>query len=223
MTKIILVRHCESQGNTSGKLQGRTDCDVSGNGAIQLDLLSIRLRNVPIDALYSSPLRRAYKTAEAINRYHGLEIHVVKELSEIDVGVWEGKTWAEVAEERPDEFRIWGERPEEFDPEGGESMRQVYDRIWLAVTKIARENPGKTVCIASHGCVIRNFLCRALGKPIIELNDIDWCDNTGISVVEFDEEMHSNVIKMNDASHIPADLSVYRRQGEGEAPQGIAP
>lgn len=202
MTKIILVRHCEAQGNTLGTLQGRTDCDISGNSAAQLELVSLRLRNTPINALYSSPLKRARKTAEAINKYHNLPVKIEPRLSEIDVGVWENRLWTEIEREYPEEIKVWQEQPGNFTPQGGESMRQVYDRIWAAVTDIVKENPNKTVCVTSHGCAIRNFLCRALGKPIEELTDIPWCDNTGISVVNFDRNLKPEVITMNDASHI---------------------
>ena len=65
MTRVILVRHCEAQGNTDGTFQGRTDCDISGNGETQLELVALRCRNMPIDVIYSSPLKRAYRTAEA--------------------------------------------------------------------------------------------------------------------------------------------------------------
>ena len=64
MTRILLVRHCEAQGNTDSVFQGHTDCEISGNGATQLELLSIRCRNMPIEAIYSSPLKRARLTAK---------------------------------------------------------------------------------------------------------------------------------------------------------------
>lgn len=213
MTRMYLVRHCESEGNSLGMLQGRTDCDISGNSKKQLELVALRLRNVPFDAIYSSPLRRARKTAEAINRYHRLPITLEPGLQEIDVGVWEGKKWAEVEREYPEQVKAWNEDPAQFTPDRGETMRQVYDRIWAAVTGIVRANPGKTVCATSHGCSIRNFLCHALGKPVEELNGIGWCDNTAVSIVDFDDDMSSKVILMNDASHIPPELSVYRKPG----------
>ena len=214
MTKLILVRHCEAEGNTRGELQGRTDCDVSGSGETQLELVSLRLRNEPFAAIYSSPLRRAYKTAQAIDKYHHLPVRVDKRLSEMDFGSWEGRSWAEVEKEDPPMLKIWNESPGEFQAEGGESMRQVYDRMWAAGLDIVRANPGKTVCVVSHGCAIRNFLCRALGRPVSELNSVGRSDNTAVSVVEFDDALSPRVIIMNDDSHIPPELSVYRRDGK---------
>lgn len=212
MTRIILVRHCEAQGNTLGVFQGHTDSDISGNGAAQLALLGLRCRNMAIDVLYSSPLKRAYQTAEAINQYHNLPIQIEPRLIEINGGEWEGKPWSERDVLCPEQSQVWNTRPYEFSPEGGETMRQVYSRIWDGITDIVRNNEDKTVCIASHGCAIRNFLCHALNKPIEQLNDVDWCDNTGISIIDFDSELQSSVVLMNDASHLTPELSIFSKQ-----------
>lgn len=216
MTRIYFIRHCEAEGNTRGVLQGRSDCDISGNSAKQLDLVSLRLRNEPFDAMYSSPLKRAYKTAQAINQYHNLTIHKDNRLIEIDMGEWEGRSWASIEQESPAMLKVWNENPGDFQAPGGESIRQVAQRMWEAVADIARGNPNRTVCVVSHGCAIRSFLCLALGKDISELNDIPWCDNTAVSVVEFDNGK-PRVAVMNDASHIPPELSVYRRDSGEES------
>lgn len=217
MTKIFFIRHCEAEGNTRGLLQGRSDSDISGNSAKQLDLVSLRLRNEPFDAMYSSPLKRAYKTAQAINRYHGLPIHTDERLIEIDMGEWEGKSWTSIEHLDPAMLKVWYENPGDFQAPGGESIRQVCKRMWDAVNDICQHHPDQTVCVVSHGCAIRSFLCRALGKNIDQLNDIPWCDNTAVTVVEF-ENGKPRVTVMNDASHIPPELSVYRREsGEGSS------
>jgi probable phosphoglycerate mutase len=225
MTTIYFVRHCEAEGNTQGVLQGHSDCDISGNSAKQLDLVGLRLRNEPFSAIYSSPLRRAMKTAQAINQYHNLAIQADSRLIEIDMGNWEGVSWEQISRDSPEMLKIWEETPGDFQAPGGESIRQVSDRIWGCVTDIARKNPGKTVCAVSHGCAIRTMLCRALGKPLSRLNDIPWCDNTGVSAVEFDENGKPHVTMMNDASHIPPELSVYRRgsSNESETIKDVAP
>lgn len=212
MTRILLIRHCEAFGNTQGVFQGHTDCEISGNGKTQLELLGLRCRNMPIDAIYSSPLKRAYETARAVNRYHSLPIQLDPRLIEINGGVWEGMSWGDLPRIYPEETEIWNKRPYEFAPQGGEPMRMVYSRMWESVTDIVRNNRDKTVCVTSHGCAIRNFLCRAAGKPIEQLNEIDWCDNTALSIIDFDEELHSHVVLMNDASHLTPETSVFMHQ-----------
>lgn len=209
---MILVRHCEAEGNKKRLFQGITDASVSEKGRIQLDLLSIRCRNMKIDAIYSSPLRRARETAEAVNRFHGLPIQIRDGLREIDGGEMENKPWEDFPKTYPEQASFWNKQPWLFSPPNGETMYHVFDRIWDTILEIIRENPGKTVCAASHGCAIRNFLCRASGWPIEQLNRMDWCDNTGISIVDFDGELHPHVVLQNDASHLSDETSTFAGQ-----------
>lgn len=212
MTRILLVRHCEAMGNTQGLFQGHTDCEISGNAPAQLDLLALRCRNMPIDAIYSSPLKRAYETARAVNRYHHLPIQTDERLIEINGGEWEGKAWNDLPSLYPELVLQWNTRPWEFMPKGGEPMRSVYDRMWQSVTQIAERNRNRTVCVTSHGCAIRNFLCRAQGWPIERLAEVPWCDNTALSIIDFDAQGNSHVVLMNDASHLTPETSVFQRQ-----------
>lgn len=212
MTKLILVRHCEARGNADRVFQGLTDADVSERGMQQLERLAERFKKVELDAVYSSPLRRALYTADAVNKYHGLPVHVEKGLIEINGGHWEGKKWADFPTLYPDEARDWNLRPWAFAPEGGESMVQVYQRISRAVMAIAQREQHRTVAVVSHGCAIRNFLCYAKGYAIEKLNEIDWSDNTGVSMVEVDAAGHMRVTMENDVSHLTEDLSTFSRQ-----------
>lgn len=205
MTRVILIRHCEAEGNVKQIFQGHTDALITENGRRQLELLALRLRNTKIDVLYSSPLVRAYETAVAINQYHNLPILQEQGLMELDGGEWEGIPWTDLPEKFPEMAEIWWTAPYEFVSEQGESMRQIYDRIWDTVMRLVQENPGKTIAVTSHGCAIRNFLCRAAGWPIEQLNDMDWSDNTAVSIVDFDEERNAIIRLKNDASHLTGE------------------
>lgn len=211
-TRVLLVRHCEAEGNTMGVFQGSSDCGISGNGEQQLELLGLRCRNMRIDALYTSPLKRAYQTAEAVNRYHNLPIHTDVRLMELDGGDYEGLPWAELPNVAPEQDSNWYTAPQNFIAPNGESMHQVYDRVWEALLSIVQKNRGKTACVASHGCAIRNMLCHAKGWPLDRLNDVDWCDNTAISVIDFDREDIPHLVLQNDATHLTPDVSVFARQ-----------
>lgn len=214
-----MVRHCEAFGNTQGLFQGHTDCDISGNGETQLALLGLRCRNMQIDALYTSPLIRARKTAEAINLYHHLELQVEPRLIEINGGDFEGVAFNELPQRFPQQMKIWMETPGAFSAPNGETMQQVYERGWNAVLDLVQNNPDKTIAATSHGCTIRNILCRALNKPLDELGEVNWCDNTAISILEFDDTMQAKVVSMNDASHIPQEHSIYAKQSWWKRPQ----
>ena len=207
--RILLIRHCETEGNLLHVFQGQNDTPVSARGQEQLTLLALRCRNMPIDVIYTSPLGRAVKTAEAVNTYHRVPIKPHAGLLEIHGGIWEGNPIEPFAEAHPEDERAWSERPWEFSPEGGESMREVYARVWKAVREIVAAEPGRNVCIVSHGCAIRNILCQALGKPIEALNDVGWGTNTAISVIDFLPDGAVDVVAMNDASHIPENPDAF--------------
>lgn len=212
MTRVLLIRHCEAEGNIKRVFQGHTDADISENGRKQLDLLRLRCRNMPIDVIYSSPLKRAYQTAEAINSFRNLKVNIYEDLIEINGGDWEGHYWKDLPVLFPDDTTLWNRTPYDFSPRNGESMRHVYDRMKHAVLDIVQQNMEKNICITSHGCAIRNFLCWAMGKPIEEINDVDWCDNTAISVIDFDSELHPTVVQANDASHLSGETSTFSKQ-----------
>ncbi|MDE6747219.1 MAG: histidine phosphatase family protein, partial [Oscillospiraceae bacterium] len=114
MLRIYFVRHAEAMGNVQEFFQGRTDCEISERGAKQLEYLAEWFKDVPIERIYSSPLKRTISTAEAVNRHHGLPIIEDERLIEIDGGVWEGKPWAELPVLYPVEYDLWQNRMEDF-------------------------------------------------------------------------------------------------------------
>jgi probable phosphoglycerate mutase len=214
VTTVYLIRHCEAQGNTNGTFQGHTDCDVSGNGRVQLDLLSIRCRNLPLDAIYSSPLKRAYCTAEAVGRYHKLKIQTDPRLEEINGGDCEGTKWDDFSKNFPQQNQEWYQAPWKFAAPHGETMQQVYDRTWQAMEDIVDKNQGKTIAVVSHGFAIRNLLCHAMGKKLEQINEVDWCDNTAVSILKFTSpKALPKIVLLNDASHLTPEVSVFAHQG----------
>jgi broad specificity phosphatase PhoE len=218
MTRIYLIRHAEAEGNIMRIFHGRHDGDISENGALQLEQLRERCRGLHFDAVYSSPLRRAFKTAQAADYYHGLPIILKDGLIEINGGCWEGCRWDDLPVLYPEENNWWLYEPWNFRVEGGETMKEVYDRIWETVTGIVRENEGLSVCVVSHGCAIRNFLCRAQGRPLEELMEVPWCDNTAISVIDFDEGLKPQITLLNDSSHLDEETSTFAKQDWWKTP-----
>lgn len=212
MTRVIVVRHAEAEGNWKRTFQGHTDADVSEKGEKQLALLAVRCRNMACTAIYSSPLCRARKTAEAIHQFHDVPLRLEEGLLEINGGVWEGKPWKELPLLYPEDAHNWNMAPWDFAPEKGEAMTAVYDRIYKTVVEIAKMHPGETVFVVSHGCAIRNLLCHLRFDDIRQLNEIDWCDNTAISIVDFDETWMPHLVMENDASHLSEETSSLANQ-----------
>lgn len=206
MTKIYLIRHCEAMGNVLRVFQGSSDLDISELGAAQLKFLKNRFENIHLDRVYSSPLKRAMKTAQAIVGNKKIEIDVHEGLIELHGGVVEGKPFALAFNSIPGLADTWDNHPQDFAPEGGETMRHAYIRIWDTIKAIAAENRGKTVACASHGGVIRCLLCRLLKDDINELKNVNWSENTAVALIEFDDDLKPTVKFWNDYSHLPEEF-----------------
>lgn len=210
MTTLYLVRHAEAEGNKNKVFQGRTDCNLTEKGYRQLDALSERFKDIKIDKLYSSPLKRTIETAKAINKYHNLPILINENVIEINGGVFEGQKWDEVPNLFPEAYKLWSSEPHNFKVDGGESMVQVYDRMIKGISEIVSQNKGKSIAVASHGCAIRNYLCYANKISFDKIKTLDWADNTSISKIEFDDEIVPNIVYQNDSSHLSDELATTR-------------
>ena len=210
MTRIYLIRHCEAAGNQRRTFQGHTDNDITELGKKQLEFLSERFKNIEIDKMYSSPLKRAVKTAEAAAKGKRLGITKLYGLIELNGGVVEDKPFKETFEANPDLADAWDNHPQDFAPKGGEPMQNAYRRIWDTIMFIARENRGKTVAAATHGGVLRCLNCRFIYGDITHLKDTPWSDNTAVSLIEFDDNMNAKLVFYNDASHLPDEFNPKR-------------
>lgn len=206
MTKIYVVRHCEAEGNDKRLFQGSTDCDITETGKKQLALLGKRFADIELDKIYTSPLIRARKTALAVRGNRDIPITVNPDLTEVHGGIVEGKPFMETIRSIPGLAEIWNEHPQDFAPEGGEPMREVYERIWRAVIKAVLENKDKAVALATHGGAIRCLNCRLNYGTVERLKDVPWCENTGITLIDFDDDLTPRVKFTNDTSHLPEEL-----------------
>ena len=205
MTKVYLVRHCEAYGNKARIFQGTSDCDITETGARQLTFLAERFKTVAVNAVYSSPLIRAKKTAEAVNRYHNAPLIIEPGLIEINGGEIEGISWVDFPKTKPVLEYTWNFEPHRFAPKGGEAMTAVFKRAAETLRRLVQQNQNKTIVLASHGCVIRNIMCHEMGLPIERLNEVKWADNTGVFYLEYGAGQLPEIKLFNDCSHLPAD------------------
>lgn len=212
MTRIYIVRHCEALGNVMRIFQGLTDLDISENGTKQLEYLKERFSGIQLDKVYTSPLIRTRKTAQAIKGEKAIDIEICEGLIELNGGVVEGKPFKETFGANPELADCWDNHPQDFYPEGGEAMYNAYERIWNTVTEIAKSNKGKTVACATHGGVIRCLNCRLTLGDITQLKNMAWSDNTAVTLIEFDDNFNPTVKFTNDVSHLPEELIVKRNR-----------
>lgn len=205
MVKLFIVRHCQTTSNQTQTFQGWGGSPLSEIGIFQLGLLSARIKDEKIDVIYSSPLDRAFKTAQAINAFHNVEIVTDDNLKEINVGSMEGKSCKEIPQVFPEQSKVWNEDICNFIAPNGESMREVFVRTSKALKEIIINNPNKNVVITSHGCAIRTMLCYLSGLPIEKIDEVPLGSNTAISIVNVDVDGVKVEMLSND-SHLPKNM-----------------
>lgn len=202
MTTIYLIRHAEAEGNLYRIAQGQDDSSLTDRGWRQVRALERRFDGVQIDEVYTSDLYRTRATASALYLPRGLTPHLVPELREIHVGVWERKTWGEIVRRWPEEMELFGRHMDRWRMEGAETAAQVLERALGALRRIAAENDGRTAAVFSHGYVIRLLLANLQGISLGDTGErMPTGDNTAVSLLEWDGEA-LRVVRQNDNSHL---------------------
>lgn len=188
MTTVIFVRHGESMANKDNKFAGsRTDAALQERGLRQAELMAEYVaENYEISNVYTSDLQRAYITGKCVADKFGLEVIVREELREIDGGNWEGVTFDDMGRLYPEEFRLWVTDYGHSGCPGGESVSQLAERIMAAAIRIAEENPGKTVLIATHASPVRVMQGLVQNGNLENMNRIPWASNASLTVMEYD-------------------------------------
>jgi len=162
MTEIILVRHGETEWNVQQVFRGRIDIELNETGLKQAELLAEYLSGVKIDAVYSSPLRRALKTAEAIASPHKLEVKIAPGLIDFDFGKWHGLPQQEVKRRYRELYAEWVKNPHLIRMPEGESLSDVRERALTVVDEVVAKYEG-TVALVSHRVVNKVLICALLG------------------------------------------------------------
>lgn len=186
MGKLILVRHGETDWNSVRRIQGGgSDTPLNETGKQQAENLAIRLRDERIQAIYSSPQQRALHTAQAIARYHNLEVTVLRDLREIEVGELEGKTRAEVGL-RFDELLVPDGANELPKIPGGESLTDLQKRAWSTVKGLVSTQSDGAVVVVTHYFVIMAIVCAVINLPLTQIRRLRLTPGT-ITTVAFEE------------------------------------
>ena len=201
MTRFIMIRHGFSVANNEKRFAGHSDFPLTDIGRAQAERCADALVNEKIDAVYASDLSRAFDTATPVARSHDLPVIPHKGLREIFAGEWEGKTYEELEAEYPESFGVWKSDLSNAHPDGGESIRQLYSRILATLDGIARENEGKTVCIATHATPVRSVCTAAMGLDYKGMTKIGWTANASISIFEY-EDGRFTAIEVSRTDHL---------------------
>jgi len=210
-TKIYLIRHAEAEGNLFRLAHGQYDSTITPRGYRQLAYLRERFRPVSIDAVYGSDLTRAHTTASAVYVPKHLPFQPMKELRELRLGDWEQMSWGEILRADPDMYADFNKRPHLWRVANAETFAEARDRMVNAIRWIAAQNPDRAIAVVSHGAALRTLLGTLQGLTLEEIGHTGHADNTAVSLLEVNGEQ-INLIFRDDASHLPADVSTFRRQ-----------
>ncbi len=186
-TRLIFIRHGYSESNKDKLFTGQADIPLTDLGKIQAKCAAEFLKSTHIDKIYSSTLCRAYDTAKALADLRGMEIEKVKELCEIDGGDWTEMPFENIGSTHPEEYFLWQNDMYNCTCPNGEKVSDFFSRVTNAVEKIAKENEGKTVCIATHATPIRTICCLALGIAPKNLKSVPWSPNASINIIDYTE------------------------------------
>jgi broad specificity phosphatase PhoE len=204
-TTLYLIRHAATAANLArpARLQGR-NCDppLAPAGVRQAEATRDLLANRTIDACYCSPLLRAVQTAEIVAAPHRLAPIPVAELTECDVGAWEGLDWGTIRDRDPEAYRRYMADPAAVRYPGGESFADVHTRAAPALDRLLADHPGQALLVVSHHVVNRTYLAGLLGLPICQARQV-MLDNCGVSVVTSEGGL-TTVTTLNAAFHLPA-------------------
>mgnify|MGYP000244700882 CR=1 FL=1 len=164
MTRIILVRHGETDWNVQHKIQGSTDIPLNENGETQAMRAAARLAQIPISAIYASDYSRAARTAQLIHEKHpGVPLILDEDLRERSWGRLEGLTWQDIERRHAAEIKGITSGSLDYAPPDGESKKTVINRANRFLGRVIRKHPDATVVVVTHGGVAGLILKDALG------------------------------------------------------------
>jgi probable phosphoglycerate mutase len=203
VTRIIAVRHGETAWNVDTRLQGQLDIPLNATGTWQAARLGDALAQEPVAAVYASDLSRAWQTAQAIAAPHGLEVIADPGLRERGFGDFEGKTFAHIEAERPEQARLWRTRDTTFAPEGGETLIVFRDRVTATAEAIAARHHGELVVLVAHGGVL-DVLYRAATRQELQAPRTWQLGNAAVNRLLWTPEGFS-LVGWSDTSHLADD------------------
>lgn len=211
MTTIYLVRHAEAEGNLYRRAHGQYDSLITDNGYRQIQALQQRFAKVEIDIVWSSDLFRTMTTARAILESHGKNLNTHQGLRELNMGVWEDKSWGQLQREDPNGMGLFSGSSEFWEVEHGENFQRLTERIGKTITELAKQHEGKTMAIFCHGLAIRQFMAYIEKQSPAEWGSHPHGDNTSVSKLLWDGSQFT-VEYTADNSHLNDEISTFARQ-----------
>jgi len=204
-SRIILVRHGETDWNKEGRFQGQIDIPLNEQGKGQAKKANQYLKDIKFTKAFSSSMLRPYQTAEIIlGKENNLKIERIDKLVEISHGLWEGKLEEEIEQKWPKMIKDWHKEPQKVIMPEGESIKQVSDRsinAWYNI--LEKQDKNDITLVVAHDAVNKTLLCHILGLDYSNIWMIKQ-GNGGINVIDvFNDPSKDNVLSsLNITNHL---------------------
>lgn len=201
MTKVIFIRHGQTEWNVTGRYQGQSDVKLTEEGKKQAEKLADNFPVAKVDAIYASDLCRAMVTAETIAKKFGLKVQAEPAFRELSFGDWEGLTYQQIVDKWEEAMANFLQHPDILEIPGGESFPAVQQRAMKRLNELIEKHDGQTIVVVAHGAVLRTMLTAALHMPLQYLWSIRQF-NTAVNIVRYDSDANPTVELLNSTAHL---------------------
>jgi broad specificity phosphatase PhoE len=200
MSRIVLVRHGETDWNREEIFRGRIDVKLNTTGLRQAEATGRSLEKIRIKVIYTSPLSRAKNTAEMIAQFQNSHIIDDEDFIDMHFGEWQGMSLREVRERYKDLYHTWKTEPQKVKFSGGESLKEVAERSMIALQRITERHSEDTVGIISHRVICKAMILCIMGLPLSRFWDVRQ-DTCAVNI--FDYQNGRWIIELlNDTCHV---------------------
>ena len=201
-SRIVLIRHGETDWNKEGRFQGQIDIPLNEKGKGQASKASKYLEEIEFTKAFSSSMKRPYETAKIILKKNNIQIEKIDSLIEINHGLWEGKLEEEIKHTWPEMLKNWHEKPESVTMPEGESIKEVSDRVISAWNLISEsQEDDDTTLLVAHDAVNKTLICHILGLSYSNIWMIKQ-GNGGITVIDIFKNKNYVLSSVNITNHL---------------------
>ena len=200
MLEMYFIRHGESAGNKENRFRGRYDFPLNENGIRQAKALRDTLREIPFDAIYSSPLSRALQTAQILAN-NQMEVTIDQGFINISLGEWENTPKETVKQKYPDLWQLWLTQPEKLSFPGMETLAEVQQRSFRRVMELVQKHQEGRIAVVTHRAVLKPLFAAMLRIP----EPYFWklhIDTAAYSIATYSPEREFTFLQINQNKHL---------------------
>ena len=201
--KIYIVRHGQTQWNTESRMQGALDSPLTQEGIRAAHALKEKIKDLDLDAIYTSPQGRALTTAQILRGDRDLDLVQDPDLRELSVKIWEGRVFDQVKKTHPQDLHRYLKEPQNYHPPGEENYYDLMDRARGFLNRLKAQDH-KNVLVVSHGVTINALLNVMEGIPVEDFWKKPLVLGTELSLVEEKDGVYQVIYRagpVNDVTY----------------------